>query len=60
LILGDKEDKKMISSKSFNFNAETLNVMILIFRSTDFFVNLVNFAKTPVAVLFQSDLVSIH
>jgi len=40
----------MISSKTGNFKAEILKLVIF-FRSSEFFVNLVIFAKNPVAAL---------
>jgi len=40
----------MISSKTANFNAEILN-QVIFFRSSEFFVNLVIFAKNSVAAL---------
>jgi len=40
----------VVSSKTVNFNAEILN-QVIFFKSSEFFVNLVIFAKTSVAAL---------
>jgi len=45
----------MISSKTVNFNAEVLNLVIFS-NLVDFFVNLMIFAKTPVATLVLSNV----
>jgi len=45
-----KINQYIISSKSANSNTQIL-ILVIFFRSSDFFVNLVIFAKKPVAAL---------
>jgi len=51
-FLGNKVNKYIISSKTANFEAKFLNLVIF-FRPREFFVNLVIFAEKPVAALLM-------
>jgi len=48
--LVDKAYNRIISSKIVYLKAEILNIVAYFFRSSHIFVNLVSFAKKPVAV----------